>query len=426
MVLLGASCISAISAKAAKSEGGPITIFITGDELGALKPCGCSGGQLGGLDRRGAILGSVAADKRLVLDTGNFIEGEGEQDQIKFSIVTQALGMLGYDAVRFTGRDIEAARNQGMLQTAGEMFAVISDVEAADINLPAVYTKKFVVDDANLSVNVAAIDLRRQKAGDVFSKAPTQADVNILIVNDCNDKMLETVKKTAGIDCLICPAEGDEPIRKSKAGEKPLVMSVGRLGKYVTVLKVKDSKGKASLDFEVRPVAEDLPQEQSLVELYRYYQQIVKDAGLLERHPRLPLPENLSYTGSNSCKPCHMDVDAIWSGKKHAHAYATLEKVGSQYDPECVVCHVVGMDYESGFVNEKGPEDLRNVGCENCHGAGSEHNKNPYNVQTPGDSWASCVTCHTTENSAGFAGHEQEYLEKIRHWTEQKDAGNVK
>ena len=47
-----------------------ITLLITGHELGAMKPCGCSGGQLGGLDRRSAVIKRAPGKARLVIDTG--------------------------------------------------------------------------------------------------------------------------------------------------------------------------------------------------------------------------------------------------------------------------------------------------------------------------------------------------------------------
>ena len=48
-----------------------VTVFLTGQELGRLKPCGCTGGQLGGLERRGAIINQVPAARRLVINTGS-------------------------------------------------------------------------------------------------------------------------------------------------------------------------------------------------------------------------------------------------------------------------------------------------------------------------------------------------------------------
>ena len=80
---VGASCALTMStkltAKPTHKTAPPadvLTVFLTGNELGALQPCGCSGGQLGGLDRRSAVLNSVPASKRLIVDTGSFVEGE--------------------------------------------------------------------------------------------------------------------------------------------------------------------------------------------------------------------------------------------------------------------------------------------------------------------------------------------------------------
>ena len=41
---------------------------------------------------------------------------------------------------------------------------------------------------------------------------------------------------------------------------------------------------------------------------------------------------------------CHSEAYQIWQKSRHAHAYETLEKVGKNFDAECVSCHVVGLD----------------------------------------------------------------------------------
>jgi len=139
------------------------------------------------------------------------------------------------------------------------------------------------------------------------------------------------------------------------------------------------------------------------------------------------MPEGLHYAGSESCSTCHPFAYVAWMGEAHSSAYATLEKVGSQYDPECVVCHVVGMDYESGFVSELKTPLLKDVGCEVCHGAGSKHNAYPNEIKMPiADANTACITCHTPEHSNDYAGHEQEKLQLINHWTEPNAVGDVK
>jgi len=159
--------------------------------------------------------------------------------------------------------------------------------------------------------------------------------------------------------------------------------------------------------------------------LYQDYQQLVKEADLLKMYPRFILPGGLEYTGTKSCKPCHEYEYEKWSTKSHAHAYETLKRAGSQFDPECVLCHVVGLKYEGGFVSEQETTDLKDVGCEVCHGPGSEHIKSLGMTKTTGPKM-DCTDCHTPENSGNYAGNEELYFQKIIHWREPNAVVDVK
>ncbi len=206
-----------------------------------------------------------------------------------------------------------------------------------------------------------------------------------------------------------------------------MVISVGRFGRYISRLQIKPAKdkGKPKLTFSTIAVTEDLPPDSSLVALYKDYQQLVKEADLLKNYPRYTLLGGLKYTGSKSCKPCHEYEYEKWSTKPHAHAYATLKRVGSAFDPECVICHVVGLKYESGFVSEQETADLKDVGCEICHGPGSEHNKTLGKAETAGPK-LDCTDCHTSDTSGEYAEKEELYFEKIVHWREPKALPDVK
>jgi hypothetical protein len=85
------------------------------------------------------------------------------------------------------------------------------------------------------------------------------------------------------------------------------------------------------------------------------------------------------YVGSLECRGCHAEAFKIWNGTPHAHAYHSLETAKHpglrQYDGECVMCHVVGFGYQTGFTNESKTDFLLDVGCESCHGPGSMHIK---------------------------------------------------
>lgn len=432
VLMLGVSCVPDRQAKPPATPGHEAdvpTVFLTGNELGALKPCGCSSGQLGGLDRRSAILNSVLREGKLIVDTGVLVESESEQDLIKFNIMIRAFDLLDYDLVNLTDRDIEILRNLGLLEGIGSVFNVISPHQLPDAEVPARFSKRLSLNGKAVLVTVATFDAksgRMEQIGELLGRRSGAQTVNILILNHCDSATVTAVSQSARtVDCLVCPADSDEPRLISDPNSRPLVFSVGRFGRHVCRLQVKPANEELKLAFWAIPVKEALPQDLDLVQLYKDYQQFVKEASLLEKYRRLPLEDGLRYTGSESCKPCHDYEYEKWSNKGHAHAYATLERVGSQYDPECVVCHVVGMKYEGGFISEQKTGHLKDVGCENCHGPGSEHIRTAGAIKL-GEPKMDCLDCHTHEQSPDYAPDKQGYLEKIIHWREPNSAGDVK
>jgi hypothetical protein len=408
-----------------------LTVFFTGNVLGELKPCGCSGGQLGGLSRRAIIFDSVPKDKRLIVDTGSFVESQGEQDLIKYTIILQALKELDYDLVSLSEEDIETGKN---FEDIGSLFNIISYRQSSDMNIPAKFSKDLLLKGNPVKITIAAFDAKStpiEQSGRLFSSgaAVNSAGINILILNHCNDAIIDFIsKRVPDVDCILRPSESDEPILTGSANRRPLVFSVGRFGRYVSGLQITESpayKGKPRLRFLSVPVTEELKEADSLVQLYKVYQQIVEERNLLEKYQRFSLPNDLKYTGSASCKGCHDYAYDKWSQKAHARAYATLERVGSHVDPECVSCHVVGMEYDSGFISEQKTGHLKNVGCENCHGPGSKHVESG-DVKDLTEPKSVCIDCHTPEHSGGYAGNEGAFLQKIVHWREPKTSGSVK
>ncbi len=409
----------------------PLTVFVTGDTLGALKPCGCSGGQLGGFERRRAVLSAAPREGRLVLDTGSLVRSDGEQDLIKYTIILQALRQLNYDVVSFTRKDIETGRNLGELESNDLGFSVIGPGAGTDANMPARVTRKLPLQGGAMPVTIAAFEAESgsmEKIRELFTPQTDAPALNILIVNRCDPGLAESIAAAApSVDCIVCPSESDEPIVMSQPGGRPLVFSPGRFGRHVCKLQATTTGGGKALklSLDVIPVAEDLPKDSALVSLYKDYQQFVKEGNLLEKHLRVALPNGLEYVGSASCKPCHEYEYEKWSSSGHARAYAVLEQVGSQFDPECVVCHAVGLDYESGFISLEKTGDLKDVGCENCHGPGSQHTMSGGKAKTT-EPKSACVHCHTPEQSGEYAGNESAFLQKIVHWKEPNAGDHVK
>jgi hypothetical protein len=377
------------------------------------------------LERRPAVFDRVPASGRLIVDTGTFLAGESEQDLIKLRILLRALELLRYDVVRLTDTDIEMMERLGLVADRQQAFDMITDRD--EEGRLRTFVRRFP--NQGLTVRVASFDPRTsgvEQIARLFEGADATSTVDILMLRHCDDGIVRDITTNApGIDCIICPPDADEPHVLSEPDARPLVVTVGRFGRYIGRLRVAVQAGEPALQFQVIPVAEELPDDGALVQLYRQYQQLVRESDLLEVYPRLPLPEGITFLGSQACKKCHEYEYEQWSGKAHADAFATLTKVGSDADPECVICHVVGMEYESGFITEAKTPHLKDVGCENCHGPGSEHVKS-YGLKATRQPQMSCTACHTPEKSTGFAGHEEEYMQKIVHWREPTASGKVK
>jgi len=409
-------------------EADMLNVFFTGSSLGRLKPCGCSGGQLGGFERRPAVFSSVPAQKRLLIDTGSLVEANSDQDLIKFDIIVEALGLLDYHAVNLTEQDFETAQNRGLLGSPAVRF--ISPHRTGD-EVAAGFQRRYLLDTEYVTVSVLTFDVDRSpieqiKEGFVPAEEGDKT-INILIASRCDEAVVSSIAPLGVVDCVVCPSEAEEPMIIGSPSRRPLVFSVGRYGRYICRLQIEKARvrDRFKFKFTAMPVKGDLEPDADLVELYKGYQQIVRDRNLLARHPRYVLGNGLTYVGSQACKECHDSEYEKWRETGHAHAYATLEEAGSQFDPECVVCHVVGMDYESGFISAKETGHVKNVGCENCHGPGSEH------VKTSGeadftDTKSTCIDCHTPEHSGEYAGDERSFEQKIIHWMEPNALGDVK
>lgn len=96
------------------------------------------------------------------------------------------------------------------------------------------------------------------------------------------------------------------------------------------------------------------------------------------------------YVGYEGCAMCHRDQYADWQRSKHAKAFELLKpgqrvaaKKKAELDPDkdyttsikCLKCHSTGYRQIGGFVNIEETPTRAGVGCEMCHGPGSEYRK---------------------------------------------------
>ncbi len=120
--------------------------------------------------------------------------------------------------------------------------------------------------------------------------------------------------------------------------------------------------------------------------------------------PEPPAEGQPHYVGSQTCAGCHGAAVRWWRTTPHGRAYATLADQNKNFNLSCVGCHVTGY-LRPGGSTVTHVENLQNVGCESCHGPGSQHVAAPEDatvnvVRSPAES--TCRGCHEPEHSDRF------------------------
>lgn len=97
-----------------------------------------------------------------------------------------------------------------------------------------------------------------------------------------------------------------------------------------------------------------------------------------------------SFVGYEGCAMCHRDQYADWQKSKHAKAFELLKpgmrvaaKKKAELDPDkdyttslkCLKCHTTGYREPGGYVSLEETPTRAGIGCEMCHGPGSEYRK---------------------------------------------------
>ena len=120
------------------------------------------------------------------------------------------------------------------------------------------------------------------------------------------------------------------------------------------------------------------------------------------------LAEEKIYVGSEACGDCHeAEYERYTDHSKKAHSYASVSVMRkglteAEYK-QCLHCHATGYGQPGGFVSEVETPELRNLGCESCHGPGSDHIDSGDPDDIIGDlSVADCERCHNSERVANF------------------------
>ncbi len=433
--------------KSKKTPDDAISVLISGNWMGHLGPCGCSAKQLGGLDRRTEKINQIAPNKaaRLLLDTGALIKQNHRQSQLKLQTFLHGMKILGYDAIGLSPSEIillhetididpaempsiicsNMAKDSRQTYSIEEYLKPTLKVQNRTLNClimsianPGQIQDTRIKEMANLKDPVTSVKSILE-SNNIRTDQPSTETMVILMASDANESLINDLQKIKAIDMLVSHGFYDKPEKAKSEPDGPLTFTTGKMGKYLShvIVPSKTSDNSADYSFSAVEILDTNKMDPRITSLFDDYQISMEAENLIDSGmPRLALPNPKdAFVGNKTCKECHEDIYKIWQKTKHSHAMFTLIDKNRNFDPECVACHSVGMQYETGYRSMDATPELAHVGCEMCHGPGKLHvnssNNKPYPVKL-----VECEHCHDPENSPRFQGNKAQYLKDIRHW----------
>ena len=405
---------SGFVARPAQEPIKPWVVIVGGSTDGYLSPCGCTKPMSGGIRPRAtATRASGEPDRTLVLDGGNLVAGVGRQDEIKAETVAESLRSIGVDALNLTASDARLGSSMvGSIVRLSGSRVVSASIEGVDGIRRSIVKGPFVVTgispgSEDIVRRLGGRSLTRDAALAAFLDEAKVLDRTPILLWDGDRIGAEALAKAHPSLALIVYRSGSKvPATPFRVGETWLV-TPGEKSKAIVRLEFSGGKWSQYRAVALGPEFED---DAQVGAMFKTYLSRVGEERLLEKLPRAP---SAAFAGSKRCGSCHPAAYKVWKESRHADALSTLEKGGQDRDPDCVGCHVVGLELDRGFRSRSETPQLSDVGCESCHGPGAAHSAGPTKAPMPQVGAASCRSCHVPDHSPGF--DYESYWKKIAH-----------
>ncbi len=426
----------------------PLLIF-SGDLRGEIKPCGCAEeGDLGGLPRRLTFFKQQQSQHSSLfyLDLGNNFPEPSGQGDLKIKLIQNALKKLRPQVVlvgpnewqnglHSLDPEIPYLLTNQSLKLPFLTSKIISQTGKQRIHVTGYLSPELVYFNQNENPKLLPVNqelISRWKDELVNKKA-----FRILLFRG-NAHELQQFEESALFDLIVAGSTNDDELKQvmkmwTSSSVFPMIPTKGQgilsgklsaSGRFIPENNVNVPAG-LTLTW-LRGSFEDAPE---LAETFRNYDAAVKKLFFINLDRMEKQRRESPFVGNGVCAACHVEIDVSWQKSRHAHAFATLEKKGKHFDPECLACHVVGLkpweapenasatdrkfEGGTGFLSLQITPHLKNVQCENCHGPARAHLENSKIKPANKDPKIICVSCHQGSHSPAF--NFETYWPKIKH-----------
>ncbi|MDP0492602.1 MAG: multiheme c-type cytochrome [Verrucomicrobiota bacterium JB023] len=430
LALVGGGVFLLLSSRKPETLTSPeLTVYFTCDTQGRLEPCGCFTGQLGGLTRARSWLTNNRQSPSLLVDIGGAIAGEQDYHVIQWGYILEAYEKMGYQALNLGAREgmLPLATLREMIGQSEVPLLSASLVDANSREPIAPPHTQIEIDGRTIGL-LGVLDPR---------SVPTPGEgLAILSLDDaisrhlpflaeeCDEVILLAFATESEMDrlanefyelALIVGGDVKQASQTARQVNQSLIVYTTNQARTVGRVSFNRQDGRIrQASYDIHMLYPKVPQDPELIALSQEFKKFISTTRLDIDNPHR-MDENAipgvattaEYVGSESCAQCHMEETRIWKNSRHSQAFATLIHRDSQADPTCIGCHTVGFGTPTGYQRAFGDSKLTDVGCESCHGPGSEHvsswqaGRKPsfqFRPLGPGD----CKSCHYGEFSRPF------------------------
>jgi len=245
-------------------------------------------------------------------------------------------------------------------------------------------------------------------------KARAEADLVVVLANFGPGAGRLVANRFPDVDLILATAKGDDVAGHYDYPSADLVM-MGTRGKYDVLLELR--RDRKTQDWSVTPVItplnEKVPESDEGIRFVARVKSDLEETALRRSRLMKKDPSRPDYLGSEACAGCHAAEMATWKKTRHAHAWEPMVESRNVNNPLCLHCHSVGFMKPNGYVLASDVRALQGVGCESCHGPGSEHVQNPGAHPLDKAGPATCQSCHTPGQTPDF--DFTSFWPKIRH-----------
>jgi hypothetical protein len=412
----------------------PVILFCA-DNQGVLAACGCPSNPSGGLAKRAAMIEAYRRTRPdvVVLDAGDVVPDYPHPVKVKY--VAMTLERSGYDAIGLGDQEFALGLDRlKELQRDYKLPLICANVRDASGGLvvpPHVIREVAGPKGSGLRGRIGIFAVVADRAygwppvewrKGLAVEPPDEAarrevrdlagcDLIVALAHQPLDESRELAAAVPGIDVIVCGHE-EKVLPKGERVGSTLLVCTGEAGRILGALSLGlGSGGRPDVALGMTELSAQAPDAKWAMDLYWQYVKEAKDKPPPDWN-LTPIPP--AYDTAEACGECHPAEYKQWLTTRHARAYESIRKVKRQDDPECLLCHTVGLGREGGFVSMAKTPALGRVTCQGCHPVTADHadkgvKPDPrINVNS-----RVCMSCHGPVQSPDFDYFV--YKPRIRH-----------